>query len=309
MITLPDKLRILIVDDEPDIHAVTRLSLRGLKYAGRSVEFTTALTGKEAVQALREFPDTAVILLDVVMETESAGLDACRAIREELSNRFVRILLRTGQPGVAPERKTIDEFDIDGYLPKAELSSNRLYAAVRTALKAFHELLELERSRQVLSFLHRSVAALHAFEPLEVCLQRFLVTAAAIVPTPLAVLKLDTYEDRSNPRSYFLHTSKDMDAEQGGQAAADVAAQIAADPSAGALRTAGPCAGGILVPIVLHRDLGAGWIYLRGTSFDSLVYQALPVLAAHASNALYAAVAQALLAGRDGAPAFDAVSV
>lgn len=308
MITLPDKLRVLIVDDEPDIHAVTRLSLRGLKYAGRSVEFTTALTGAEAVAALREFPDTAVMLLDVVMESESAGLDACRTVREELGNRFVRILLRTGQPGVAPERKTIDEYDIDGYLPKAELSSNRLYASVRTALKAFHELLELERNRQVLSFLHRSVATLHAFEPLEVCLQRFLMTAAAIVPAPLAILKLDTYEDRSSPRSYFLHTSKDMDAEKEGHEAAAVAARVAADPAAAVLRTAGPCAGGILVPIVLHRDLGAGWIWLQGAG-DSLAFQALPVLAAHASNALYAAVAQALLANRDAGPSFDAVSV
>src|SRR5205085_8841219 len=121
-----------------------------------------------------------------------AGLEACKAIREQLGNRFVRILLRTGQPGVAPERKTIEDYDIDGYLPKAELSSNRLWASVRTALKAFHELVELERSRQTLSFLHRSVASLHAFEPLDVCLQRFLATAMAIVPTPLAVLKLET---------------------------------------------------------------------------------------------------------------------
>lgn len=308
MITLPTKLRILIVDDEPDIHAVTRLSLKGLKYAGHGVEFVTALTGAEAVALLKEHPETAVMLLDVVMESESAGLDACRTIREELGNRFVRILLRTGQAGVAPERKTIDDYDIDGYLPKAELSSNRLYAAVRTALKAFHELVELERNRQVLSFLHRSVASLHAFEPLDVCLQRFLATATAIVPTTLAVLKLETYEENGNPRTYFLHTSKDMDEEEAGAAASAVAERIAEDPGAKALRTAGPFADGVLVPIVLHRDLGAGWIFLRGQSFDSVVYQALPVLAAHASNALYASVAQAMLAKREG-PAYDAVTV
>ena len=308
MIAFPDKLRILIVDDEPDIHAVTRLSLKGLKYGGRGVEFVTALTGAEAVELVKQHPDTAVLLLDVVMESESAGLDACRAIRTELSNKFVRILLRTGQPGVAPERKTIEEYDIDGYLPKAELSSNRLYASVRTALKAFHELIELERSRQVLSFLHRSVASLHAFEPLEVCLRRFLATATAIVPTSLAVLSLETYEEQGNPRKYFLHVSKDMDEEQTGAAAAAVAARIADDPGAKALRTAGPFADGVLVPIVLHRELGAGWIFLRGATFDTVTYQALPLLAAHASNALYAAVAQALLASREG-PAFDAVSV
>lgn len=308
MITMPDKLRILIVDDEPDIHAVTRLSLKGLEYGGRGVELATALSGKEAVEDLKAHPATAVMLLDVVMESETAGLDACRAVREELGNKFVRILLRTGQPGVAPERKTIEDYDIDGYLPKAELSSNRLWASVRTSLKAFTELLELERGRQALSFLHASVAALHAFEPLDVCLQRFLNTAAAIVPTPLAVLKLETYEDRGNPTSYFLYVSQDVEPEAGSRAAGEVAAKVASDPAASALRTAGPFAEGILVPIVLHRDLGAGWFYVKGTSFDPLAYQALPILAAHASNALYASVAQAMLASREG-PLFDAVNI
>ncbi|MBI4640021.1 MAG: response regulator, partial [Candidatus Tectomicrobia bacterium] len=168
MITMPDKHRILIVDDEPDVAAVTRLSLRDLNYRGRSVEFATASTGREAVEAMRARPDTSVILLDVVMETATAGLDACRAIREELGNRFVRILLRTGQPGVAPERKTIDEYDIDDYLPKAELTTNRLYVSIRTALKAFEELVELERHRQTLTLIHDSVASLRSFEPLEV---------------------------------------------------------------------------------------------------------------------------------------------
>src|SRR5438552_2082364 len=126
MISLPDKHRILIVDDEPDMHAITRLSLKGVRHGSRGIELGSAVSGREAVEFLREHPYTAVVLLDVVMETETAGLDACRAIREELGNHFVRILLRTGQPGVAPERKTIEEYDIDGYLPKAELSSNRL---------------------------------------------------------------------------------------------------------------------------------------------------------------------------------------
>jgi CheY-like chemotaxis protein len=308
MITMPEKLRILIVDDEPDIHAVTRLSLKGLKYAGRGVELATALSGKDALDDLRANPHTAVILLDVVMESESAGLDACRAIREELQNKFVRILLRTGQPGAAPERKTIEDYDIDGYLPKAELSSNRLWASVRTAMKAFTELLELERGRQVLSFLHTSVAALHAFESLDVCLQRFLNTAAAIVPTPLAVLKLETYEDKGNPSSYFLYVSRNMEPEQESKEANELAARVSSDPAAQALRTAGPFADGILVPIVLHRDLGAGWFYVRGKGFDPLAYQALPILAAHASNALYASVAQSILANREG-PMFDSVTI
>lgn len=300
MITLPSRHRILIVDDEPDIAAVTRLSLKGVSYRGRPVEFATAATGKEAVEAMRAQPDISVILLDVVMETATAGLDACRAIREELGNHFVRILLRTGQPGVAPERKTIEEYDIDGYLPKAELTTNRLYAAVRTALKAFEELVELERHRRVFAFLHDSVISLRAFEPLEVTLQRILATAVATVPSPLAVLDLETFEDRGNPRRCLLHLSKEADPARAQAAAAAVAARVAAEPTARALRAAGPFAEGFLVPLALHRELGYGWIYLEGAVPGELAVQALSLLAAHASNALYSSVAQAMLAAREG---------
>jgi CheY-like chemotaxis protein len=308
VINLPEKHRILIVDDEPDVHAVTEFSLRGVRYGTRSVEFATAFTGEEAVEAMRSRPDTSVILLDVVMETPSAGLDACRAIREELGNRFVRILLRTGQPGVAPERKTINEYDIDSYLPKAELTTNRLYAAVRTALKAFEELVELERHHRILTFLHDSVIALRAFEPLEVSLQRILTTANAIVPSPLAVLDLHTFDADRDPRRVLLYHSPDADQDRARAAAEAVAARVAADPTAGALRTGGSFGEGYLVPVSLQRELGYGWLYLDGAAPDELSVDALCLLAAHASNALYSNVAQEMLSAREGAP-FDPLAV
>ncbi len=102
--SLPTRHKILVVDDEPDIFTLTKLSLKGLQYKGRRVDLLHAATGQDAVRTMRTNPDIALILLDVVMETNSAGLDACRHIREELGNSLVRILLRTGQPGEAPER-------------------------------------------------------------------------------------------------------------------------------------------------------------------------------------------------------------
>ena len=308
MIALPTKHRILIVDDEPDIATVTQLSLRGLRYREHPVEFVTATTGVEALAAMRARPDTSVILLDVVMETATAGLNTCRAIREELGNHFVRILLRTGQPGIAPEKKTIDEYDIDGYLPKAELTTNRLYVAVRTALKAYEELVELERHRYVFTFLHNAVAALHTFEPLEATLQRILTTAVAIAPSPFAVLDLETFEDQGNPRHLLLHLAANADPVQAQSAAAALAARVAADRTAHAPRNAGPFNGGFLVPMTLHRELGYGWIYLEGVAVDTLISQALSLLAAHAANALYASVAQAMLAAREG-PFYDSLIV
>lgn len=287
----PAPHRILIVDDEPDVHAITKLSLRGMTYKGRGVELATASNGKQALDAMRARPDTAVMLLDVVMETPSSGLDACRSIRNDLGNRYVRILLRTGQPGSAPERKTIEEYDIDGYLPKAELSSNRLFAAVRTALKAHDELLELERHRHVLSLLHDSTLLLRAFEPLESALQQILSTAAALCPAPLTVLELQTFENEGTPRRCLLHLATDPNA--GETQAEALASQLASNPAA--LSKGGPIEGGFVLPLVLHRNLGRGWIYVGNPGDDALTRQALDLLATHAANALYAIVAQSLL--------------
>jgi CheY-like chemotaxis protein len=308
MIHLPETHRILIVDDEPDVHAITEFSLRGMRFRGRPVEFATALTGEAAIEAMRARPDTSLILLDVVMETPTAGLDACRAIREELDNQLVRILLRTGQPGIAPERRAIEEYDIDNYLPKTELTTNRLYAAVRTALKAFEELVTLERHRRILAFLHDSVVVLRDFEPLEVSLQRILATATSIAPSPLAVLDLHTFDADNELHRVLLHLSADPDPARAQAAAESVAARVAAEPTAAALQTGGPFGEGFLVPVTLHRDLGYGWFYLEGATPDELATEALCLLAAHASNALYANVAQAMLAAREG-PLFESLAV
>jgi CheY-like chemotaxis protein len=303
----PQKHLILIVDDEPDVHQITKLSLRGLR-RGRPIEFISASSGEEAIRMMQAHPDVAVILLDVVMETNSAGLDACRAIRETLGNPFVRILLRTGFPGEAPERQTIDEFDIDAYLPKAELTSSRLYAAVRTALKAWEELVELERHRELLAAIHEGIVSLHSFAPLEETLGRILETAVELSPTPLAVLQLETFDEQGNSQTLSLSQSTDPDPARAEAAAQAATTRIVQNASAQGYRQAGPVEGGYLVPLVLHRELGHGWILLTEATPDPLAAMGLPLLAAHASNALYAAVAQALLEGREGS-IFDSFSI
>ena len=206
-----EPIKVLVVDDEPDVAAVTRLSLRGMRHGGRPVELVVSTTGAGAVAAMRADPGIAVILLDVVMETDTAGLDACRAIREELGNRYVRILLRTGQPGAAPERATIDDYDIDGYLPKAELTTNRLYAAVRTALKAFEELVDLDRHKRALLLLNETAASLHPYEPLRLMLERILGAMSALVPTPLAVVGVELLREGAEPLRTVVHLSNASD--------------------------------------------------------------------------------------------------
>jgi len=302
MMTLSGKHRILIVDDEPDVHAVTKLTLRRVKFAGRRVELVSVHSGAEAIADIRANPHTAVILLDVVMESEGAGLEAADKIRNEVGNHHVRILLRTGQPGAAPEKQCIDDYDIDGYLPKTELSSTRLYAAVRTALKAFTELMELERHRSLLAYIHESVASLRSFEALEVTLQRILAAAATVSGASNAILDLETFESEGEPRQSLLHLSDD---DQAAEAIAEAHRQDSeiASASAPILRE-----GVLLLPLVLPRDLGRGWLHLECDKPDELVLQVLTVLSTHAANALYATVAQAMLEAREG-PFYDNVSI
>ncbi|WP_426195361.1 DUF3369 domain-containing protein [Massilia sp. DWR3-1-1] len=139
--------RVLIVDDDPDVHAVTRLALRNVSFKGRDMELLSAHSGAEGYQMLRETADIALVLLDVVMETEDAGLVLVRRIREELGNHTVRVVLRTGQPGQAPEQRVIIDYDINDYKAKTELTTQRLFTAVIAALRAYESLTMLERSR------------------------------------------------------------------------------------------------------------------------------------------------------------------
>ncbi len=140
--------KVLIVDDEPSIHEVTKLALTGFTFANRPVEFLSAYSGVEANKLMEENPDCAIVLLDVVMEHDHAGLDVAKYIREELNNKLVRIILRTGQPGQAPEREVITNYDINDYKAKTELTSEKLFTVMYSSLRSYRDLITIERNRK-----------------------------------------------------------------------------------------------------------------------------------------------------------------
>ncbi|WP_211369143.1 EAL domain-containing response regulator [Roseospira navarrensis] len=145
--------RVLVVDDEADVHEATRLALRDLPIEGRLVRLFHAHSAEEAFQTLIREPDIAVVLLDVVMETDDAGLRLVRRIREDLGNGTVRIVLRTGQPGYAPEIDTIRTFDINDYKTKSELTRTRLYTTLAVAIRSYWQIHQLEMSRKGLELI------------------------------------------------------------------------------------------------------------------------------------------------------------
>jgi response regulator RpfG family c-di-GMP phosphodiesterase len=135
--------KILVADDDEEIHKVTKLALTGFTHYGRPVTLIHARSGAEAVARMREHPDTALVLMDVVMETEHAGLDAVLTIRHQLKNNLTRIVIRTGQPGQAPEELVVRHYDISDYREKTEITARRLHTIVHHGLSQFRELAEL----------------------------------------------------------------------------------------------------------------------------------------------------------------------
>ncbi len=136
--------RLMVIDDEPDVHRATTFALSGVKILGRRLEFVHAYSAAEATQLLCKEHDIAVVLLDVVMEREDAGLRLVKTIRQDFKLEELRIILRTGQPGYAPEIETIHDFDINDYKTKSELTRTKLYATVTAALRAYEQIRKLD---------------------------------------------------------------------------------------------------------------------------------------------------------------------
>lgn len=143
----PANWRILVVDDDPAVHAVTNLALKNLQFQGRGLDILVAQSAAEAREILAREKNIAVVLLDVVMETESAGLDLVSYIREDLGNANIRIILRTGQPGQAPEDEVIFQYDINDYKTKTELTVQKLFSSTVTALRTYERLRFLDEQR------------------------------------------------------------------------------------------------------------------------------------------------------------------
>lgn len=161
------KWRVLVVDDDEEVHAVTRMIVGKLRFRGRGIEMLDAHSAAEARTLLEQDKEIAVILLDVVMETEDAGLQLVRVIREELGNRAVRIILRTGQPGQAPEEDVIVDYDINDYKAKNELTAQKLFTSVIAALRSWETIVSLERTEAGLTRILESTGTLFQVSSLQ----------------------------------------------------------------------------------------------------------------------------------------------
>ncbi|WP_024609877.1 response regulator [Pseudoalteromonas sp. TB64] len=159
--------KVLIVDDEPEVHAVTKLALSDFEFQNKRLEFISAYSGAEAKQLIDEHTDAAIVLLDVVMETDDAGLQVAKYIRETAQNNHIRIILRTGQPGQAPERQVIVNYDINDYKSKTELTAQKLFTVIMSSLRSYRDIIAIEQSREGLEKIikaSRDIFSAHSIE-------------------------------------------------------------------------------------------------------------------------------------------------
>ncbi|NEW06596.1 DUF3369 domain-containing protein [Paenibacillus sp. SYP-B3998] len=172
---------VLIVDDEKQIHQVTKMVLQDFEFDGKKLEFHSAFSAHEAKQLLTNQPKAALVLLDVVMEQDDAGLQVVKYIREELRNRAIRIILRTGQPGQAPEKTVIMDYDINDYKEKTELTTQKLFTTVVTALRSYRDIKTIEKSRSGLEEIIKSSATLFELQSMKKFASGVLTQMTSIV--------------------------------------------------------------------------------------------------------------------------------
>lgn len=173
--------QILIVDDDLEVHAVTTMVLSKVVFEGKKLSFLHAYSGAESCRVLADNPGIAVVFMDVIMETDDAGLVAIRHIRETLGNKWVRLILRTGQPGLSPEEQVVINYDINDYKAKSELTAQKLFTTLISALRSYRDLQIIETNRQGLRKIVVSSASLFELSSIRLFVSGVLMQLTALL--------------------------------------------------------------------------------------------------------------------------------
>ncbi|MBF0564601.1 MAG: DUF3369 domain-containing protein [Nitrospirae bacterium] len=178
---VPSKWKCIVADDDIEVHNATVLALKRFSFDDKGLEFIHAYSGGEAIELIRIHPDTAIMFLDVVMETDNSGLHVVQYVRDVLKNRFVRIVLRTGQPGQAPEESVIVDYDINDYKEKSELTIQKLNTTVISSLRSYRDILTIDMHGKGLRRIIDSSSSLFKLQSMETFASGVLVQLIALM--------------------------------------------------------------------------------------------------------------------------------
>jgi signal transduction histidine kinase/CheY-like chemotaxis protein len=173
--------KIAVIDDDAAVHEGTRFALSDYVLNGQTLEILSAYSGAEGEKLMRDNPDIAAVLLDVIMETDAAGLQLVEFIRNELKNETVRIILRTGQPGQAPERRVIVDYDINDYKAKTELTADKLFTSLTAALRSYQQLERMVQTRRGLEIIIDAASTLYDFKSMQRLAEGVLTQIASLL--------------------------------------------------------------------------------------------------------------------------------
>src|ERR1043166_3458490 len=184
--TVPDdssvrKWKIAVIDDDQAVHDGTRFALSDYSLNGVGLEILSAYSAAEGRTLMRDNPDIAAVLLDVIMETDVAGLELVEFIRNEIHNETVRIILRTGQPGQAPERRVIVQYDINDYKAKTELTADKLFTSLTAALRSYQQLERMVQTRRGLEIIIDAASTLYDFKSMQRLAEGVLTQLASLL--------------------------------------------------------------------------------------------------------------------------------
>jgi signal transduction histidine kinase/DNA-binding NarL/FixJ family response regulator len=175
------KWKIAVIDDDHAVHEGTRFALSDYNLNGQTLEILSAYSAAEGRVLMRAHPDIAAVLLDVIMETDAAGLDLVEYIRNEIRNETVRIILRTGQPGQAPERRVIVQYDINDYKAKTELTADKLFTSLTAALRSYQQLERMVQTRRGLEIIIDAASTLYDFKSMQRLAEGVLTQIASLL--------------------------------------------------------------------------------------------------------------------------------
>jgi signal transduction histidine kinase/CheY-like chemotaxis protein len=175
------KWKIAVIDDDAAVHEGTRFALSDYSLNGATLEILSAYSAAEGRKLMREHPDIAAVLLDVIMETDVAGLELVEYIRNEIKNETVRIILRTGQPGQAPERRVIVQYDINDYKAKTELTADKLFTSLTAALRSYQQLERMVQTRRGLEIIIDAASTLYDFKSMQRLAEGVLTQLASLL--------------------------------------------------------------------------------------------------------------------------------
>jgi len=184
--TAPDtgaarRWKVAVIDDDHAVHEGTRFALSDYSLNGQTLEILSAYSAAEGRALMRAHPDVAAVLLDVIMETDAAGLDLVEYIRNDLRNETVRIILRTGQPGQAPERRIIVQYDINDYKAKTELTADKLFTSLTAALRSYQQLERMVQTRRGLEIIIDAASTLYDFRSMQRLAEGVLTQIASLL--------------------------------------------------------------------------------------------------------------------------------